>query len=116
MRYFRYLVLVLIGLLLLLVASANRGAVSLTLLPAEFVPYIGRNWAVDLPLYLVIFAAMAVGVLLGFLWEWLREHKHRKVAARSTREARQLNREIAKLKPTPQDEVLALIEKDKPAA
>ncbi|WP_102226119.1 LapA family protein [Acidimangrovimonas sediminis] len=116
MRYVRYLVLVLIGLCLLLIASANRGMVSLQLLPGEFVPYVGRNWQVGVPLYLVIFAAVAVGVFLGFVWEWLREHKHRKVAARSTRQAKQLSREVEKLKPTEKDEVLALIEKDKPAA
>lgn len=117
MRYVRYLILALIGLGLLLIASANRGAVTLHLIPGEFVPYIGRDWTADLPLYLVILAAVAVGVLLGFVWEWLREHKHRKVAARSTREARQLSREVEKLKPSPKDEVLAIIEKkDKPAA
>lgn len=116
MRYLRYLVLALIGLLLLLVASANRAMVTLVLLPQEFVPYVGRNWAVELPLYLVILAAVAAGVLLGFVWEWLREHKHRKVAARSTREVRQLSRDVEKLRPSQKDEVLALIEKDKPAA
>ena len=116
MRYIRYLVLVLIGLVLLLVTSANRGHVTLSLLPQEFVPYVGRNWTAELPLYLVILVAVAVGILLGFVWEWMREHKHRKVAARSTREARQLSREVEKLKPSQKDEVLALIEKDKPAA
>lgn len=117
MRYVRYLVLALIALALLLVASANRGAVTLNLLPGEFVPYVGRNWSVEVPLYLVIFGAIAAGLLLGFVWEWLREHKHRKVAARSSREAKQLSREVEKLKPQPQDDVLALIEdKKKPAA
>lgn len=112
MRLIRYLVLALIGLALLVIASANRAPVSLHLLPGEMTAYVGRNWTVDLPLYLVILGSVAVGILLGFVWEWLREHKHRATATRHRREATRLSREVAKLKQQPDDDVLALLDKN----
>jgi hypothetical protein len=52
-------------------------------------------------------------VLIGFVWEWLREHKHRAEAARRTREVEALERELRRekrLKNQDQDEVLALLD------
>ena len=31
----------------------------------------------ELPLFLVIFGGIVAGLLIGFVWEWFREHKHR---------------------------------------
>jgi hypothetical protein len=50
-------------------------------------------------------------VLIGFVWEWLREHKHRVVAAEKSREAARLAQEVARVAPPPpKDEVLALLD------
>jgi uncharacterized membrane protein len=71
---------------------------------------------VALPLYVVIFASVIAGVLIGFVWEWFREHKHRSLAATKTREVSKLERELAVMrdtKPSPQDDVLALLDKRK---
>jgi hypothetical protein len=57
-----------------------------------------------------------VGLALGFVWEWLREHKHRKTARVQTRAVSKLERELATLKDQtslPDDPVLALLEKPK---
>ena len=68
---------------------------------------------VTLPVFTVILASVAVGVLVGFIWEWIREYRHRKAAATSSREARKLEREVKRLKKEKnkgKDEVLAILE------
>ncbi|MGV6811968.1 MAG: LapA family protein [Brevirhabdus sp.] len=113
MRTIKYIFLGLVGLALLLVAVANRGAVSLKLIPQELADVVGMNFEVSLPLFSVILGGVVVGLLIGFVWEWLREHKHRRDVVRKTREVSKLEREVKTLKKStdPQkDEVLALLE------
>ncbi len=120
MRYIRYAVLAIIAVVLITVALANRGSVTLSLLPeglAELIRYPAELNTVTLPLFVVIFAGILGGVLLGFVWEWLREHKHRAAAAGHRREADRLGREVAELRndKAEGDEVLALLEDAGPA-
>jgi uncharacterized integral membrane protein len=113
MKLLKYLFLAAIGLVLLTLALANREIVTLTLLPDEMGGYLGRNWAVDLPLFLIVFGGIVSGLLIGFVWEWLREHKHRSAAASARREASKLKYEVNVLRETqkdPEDEILALLE------
>ena len=72
----------------------------------------GIDWTVDLPLFLVIFGGIVAGVMIGFVWEWFREHKHRAEAATQRRERERLQREVDRLTPKSekQDDVLALLE------
>ena len=118
MRTLRIAFLGLLGLALLVVALANRGSVSLRLLPEEMGAFLGFGWAIEMPLFLVVFAGIAAGLLIGFVWEWFREHKHRVAATAARREAAKFEREVNKLKienPDPQDEILALLEKPRRA-
>lgn len=112
MKYIRYAILGAIAVVLISVALANRQAVELALLPEGLAEIAGMNFAVTLPLYAVIFAGIAVGLLIGFLWEWRREHKHRVEMRRQSREASKLKREVKKLKGEKhgQDDVLALLD------
>lgn len=113
-RYARLVLLGLLGLILLTVALANRAPVSVRLLPDDLAALTGLTWAMDLPLFLVIFAGIIAGVLIGFVWEWFREHGHRATASQKSREVARLERELAVLKDStsvpPKDEVLALLE------
>jgi hypothetical protein len=63
----------------------------------------------------VIFAAIIAGVLVGFVWEWFREHGHRATASRKSREVARLERELAVMRDAtsvpPKDDVLALLER-----
>jgi len=113
MRYIKYLFLAVIGIALITVALANRGFVTLRLMPEGLGNLFGFTGQIQLPLFIVIFSGIVVGLLIGFVWEWLREHKHRATAARKAREVGQLNREVSRLKEAPgqQDDVLALLEK-----
>ena len=76
--------------------------------------------SIQLPLFLVVFGGIILGLLLGFVWEWLREGKHRTEATRAKRDAVKLEREVKRLKRREaqaegKDEVLALLEDGKAA-
>ena len=113
MRYIRYACIALFGLALAAVALANREFVTVKVLPSEIAGAFAVNPTIELPLFAVIFGGILAGVLIGFIWEWMREYKHRSVASRKTREVQKLEREMTKLKGKKhegKDEVLALLE------
>lgn len=113
LRFIWYLVLAIVVAALVVVAMANRDIVTLTLLPAVIAGVIGINQSVDLPLYVVALGGVAVGLLLGFVLEWLREAKHRSEVAKRQRQVRKLNQEVTSLKgerDKDKDEVLALLD------
>ena len=114
MRYLRYLVFGSIAVGLVIVALANRGEVSLTLMPLVLGDLIGFNLQFQIPLFTVIFLGVMAGLLIGFVWEWLREMKHRTAAKTEHRQVVRLEREVSKLKfgtAKEQDDILALLEK-----
>lgn len=113
MRYIRYAVLGALAIVLVSVSLANRSFVELKLMPEALGELFGFNPGVSLPLFAVVLGGVGAGLVLGFLWEWIREHKHRREAAEKAREARKLNREVKRLKKQKhegKDEVLALLE------
>ncbi|MEZ5777328.1 MAG: LapA family protein [Paracoccaceae bacterium] len=113
LRFLRLLLLVLLGIVLVAVASANRSLVTLRALPEEMDSYLGFGWSIELPLFLVIFAGIVAGLAIGFVWEWFRESKHRTALSQHRRDAGRLEREVKRLrdeKAEPDDDVLALLE------
>ena len=116
-RYLRYLFLAALSLGLLTVAMANRAPVLVKALPDDVAAFTGLSaLQVELPLYLVIFGGIIAGLLIGFVWEWIRERKHRVIAKGKTREVSRLERELAVMKDsqsTPSDDVLALLDRPK---
>lgn len=113
MRYLRYLFLSVVGILLITLALANRGPVTLRLLPQELAGVFNLSGEITLPLFLVIFAGIVVGLLIGFVWEYLREFKHRHALSKRGREVNKLEREVKRLKGRSgdgKDDILALIE------
>ena len=115
-RSLRYLFLVALGLALLTVALANRAPVTLKALPEDLAAFTGFAWQIDLPLFIVIFGGIIAGLLIGFVWEWFREMKHRSTASRKTREVARLERELAVMRDSqsvPKDDILALLDKPK---
>ncbi|MFO1207961.1 MAG: LapA family protein [Amaricoccus sp.] len=110
MRTLKLLLLAVILIVLVVLALANRQVVTLHLLPEGMARVLPAS--IDLPLYVVCLLSMVVGVLIGYLFEWLREHKHRRRASRQAREAARLNAEVERMRKQTgrgQDEVLALI-------
>lgn len=114
-RILRLLVLAVIALALVVISMANRDPVLLRVLPAEAGDFLGYSWTVHLPLFLVILGATLVGLLLGFIWEWMREHRIRRTAVKAKRDVAWLEGEVDRLKSKadekPKDEVLLLLDK-----
>jgi uncharacterized integral membrane protein len=113
MRYVRYFVLGSFAVALIAMALANRTYVMLKVLPEELAAFFGMNPSVELPLFIVIMGSILIGLLVGFVWEWIREYGQRAEAAKQAREMRRLEREVARLKGEKhqgKDEVLALLD------
>lgn len=111
LRWFRIALITVLAVLLLAVAIANREPVTVRFLPESFGAFLGINWAMQLPLFLVILGAAAIGLLIGFVWEWVREHKIRSHAVKTQKEAVKLRQEVATLRQEPQDDVIALLDR-----
>ena len=112
MRYIRYAILATLAIVMVTVAIANRGPITLRLLPEELSGLLGFSWEATAPVFVVLLVAVLFGVVLGFVWEWIREHKYRRDAVVERRSREQLEKEI-KSSGTPAksgDDVLALLE------
>jgi putative membrane protein len=108
-----------VAVVMIVLAIANRDPVVINLLPADLALWLRMDLSVSLPLFLIIFGAITAGLVLGFVWEWLREHRHRADASRAKRDATRLSRELEALRDEArakegQDEILALLEDNKP--
>lgn len=117
-RWARAFFLLVLAIVLLTVAAANRAQVSVALLPPEVERFLDLGRTVDLPLFLVIFAAMLAGLALGFVWEWLREARLRDEARGLKQKVMVLERDLARLKGGPdavRDDVLAMLDTKRPA-
>ncbi len=113
MRYVRYLLIALIGIVLLALAMANRDPVVVRGLPESVALVVGGAWAVQVPLFLAIFGGVVLGLVIGFVWEWIRESAHRSTAIARAREIARLERELSGLRSEKgghTDEVLALLD------
>ncbi|MCY4151754.1 MAG: LapA family protein [Aestuariivita sp.] len=113
MFYLRLTTFVVFAAAFVFLAMGNREIVTISLLPEEVARYSGWQWQLNVPLYAAIYFGIVAGLVLGFVWEWFREHKFRRDASAMGREARELKREVSRMKGaqgTKQDEVLALLE------
>lgn len=118
MRFLRLLFVVLLAVILIAVALANREAVTLNAFPANLGAYLGINSTIELPLFLVIFVAVALGMLAGLLWEYLREAKIRREARNRGEKVNKLENEVDTLRErhaNPRDDVLAIVDRPKEA-
>ena len=89
-------VLVPLAIILVALAVANRGPVSFTLDP--FNPgNPALTWQV--PLFVLIFAAIVVGMIVGSLATWVKQHRYRKLARQRSQEAEMLRQAAASTPP-----------------
>ncbi len=78
-RFLKLLILIPLGILVIVLSVANREPISVSLNPLSG----GAGDAAftySLPLYLVLFLALLIGVLLGGVGSWLAQGKTRKKA------------------------------------
>jgi len=113
LRYLKYLFLFVVALALVLMAMANREIVTLEVIPPDLAAWFGIQYGIQLPLFLVVLGGVVIGVLVGFVWEWLREHRYRAEAKTQKRNAQALEREVKTMKGperNSQDEILAIVD------
>lgn len=113
LRYIKYLFLILLALCLLVLCLANRDVVTLVALTPELEQFSGLQYTLQLPLYMVVLGGVGLGLLIGFIWEWLRESKHRAEVNKRQQQVRTLKREVLKLrgeKGDQKDDVLAILD------
>lgn len=113
MRYLRMLFVVVLAVALITLALANRQIVDVSLLPAQVGQYLNGTWSARMPLFLVIMLSLLVGMVLGLVWEWMREAHLRQESSRRAFELQKLEREVGGLRQThaaPRDEVIAILD------
>ena len=94
-RFLKALILLPLAILVVLLAVANRAPVTLSLDPFSEGP---PEFATQMPLFAVVFAAVMLGVVIGGTASWLAQGKNRKSRRRLRRETRQLRYETERLK------------------
>lgn len=89
-----WLVLVPLAIAILMFAVANRQLVTIS-----FDPFAANEpaAAVTLPLFVVVFALILIGVLIGGVAAWLRQSHYRRAARALEGDVAGLRREIAQL-------------------
>lgn len=93
--FLKLLVLLPLAALATIFAVINRDVVLVTFDPLD---WTGLGQAVSIPLFLVIFVALAVGVILGGSAVWLAQGRHRKAARSSARDAARQREELERLR------------------
>lgn len=95
-RFLTWVVFVPVAIVLVALAVANRAPVPFTIDP--FNPG-NPGLTVALPLFVYLFAALAVGLIVGSIATWMRQGRHRKAARESQAEVRALRDQL--LQPAP---------------
>lgn len=114
LRLLKLIVLAIIMIGLILIGVANRSMVSVNFLPEQLsglLPSLPTSTP-EVPLFVVILASVGIGLLLGYIIEYFREAKHRRLANAKTREASQLKDKVKELQRRTgetDDDVLALL-------
>ncbi|WP_230529858.1 lipopolysaccharide assembly protein LapA domain-containing protein [Microvirga roseola] len=94
-RFLKALILLPVAIIVVLLAVANRAPVTLSLDPfSQEAP----EFSAQIPLFLVIFAAVMVGVVIGGVATWLAQSKNRRKRRHLRREANTLRHETERLR------------------
>ena len=113
MRLIRTLFLFCLATLLFLLSLANSEKVTLYFLPENLTALFELEMGVSIPLFLVFFSGIFIGLVIGFLWEWLREYKFRVEANNYQKRLVKAEAKLSELhaKENKKDDVLTLLEK-----
>ena len=95
-KFLSALILVPLGIVIVLFAAANRQRITISFDPFDTVD---PAFFLNRPLYEVIFALVGLGVLVGGMAAWLKQHKWRARARRAEAEARELRARLDALEP-----------------
>ena len=82
------------------------------LLPSELEGFFGGGIIFSIPIFVLFLCGVIFGLLVGFVWEWIREMKHRSASSRKSKELAKVENELSQLKRESgqnEDEVLLLL-------
>jgi uncharacterized integral membrane protein len=91
-------VLVPLAVIAIVLSVANRETVSFSFDPFGVTD---PPWAIRAPLFVLLFATLAIGVLTGGVATWLRQHKWRRAARGERANAQRLRQEVERLRERP---------------
>ena len=82
-------------------------------MPENLSSLLGIKIVVGIPLFLVFFSGIFIGLVIGFVWEWLREYKFRVKATLNEKKLSRAETELSEMhaKDNKGDDVLTLLEK-----
>jgi uncharacterized integral membrane protein len=95
LRFLKWLVLLPVALVLVIFGVANRAPVTLLLEP--FSPP-AEVLGISVPLFVVVFVALALGIIVGSLVTWFSQGRYRRAGREARREAERLASENSRLK------------------
>ncbi len=97
-RFLNYFILVPLAIILVVLAVANRHSVVLSFDPFDTV---SPALSVSVPLFVLLFATLAIGVVIGGFAVWLRQGRWRRQARHERGEADRLRREVERRRAIP---------------
>lgn len=95
MKVLKALILIPLAIVIIALAVANRQIVTFSLDPFS---HEAPAFSLVMPLFVLMFAALLVGVVLGGVASWVVQGKHRRAAKASRREVDRLRNEADRLK------------------
>lgn len=93
-QFFKALILLPVAIIVVLLAVANRAPVTFSFDPTRS----ASDLSVTLPLYALLFMAVALGAVIGGMGSWLAGRKHRRGRRHHRREADRLRAEAQRLR------------------
>jgi len=84
----KWILLLPVAIVSVMLAIANRHPVELA-----FDPFGAPDLRISAPLFIIVFAALMIGVVIGGVGVWLRQGRYRSAARQARSEARRLNAE-----------------------
>ena len=94
-RFLTLFVLLPVAVVVIVLSVANRGSVTFSLDP---IGAGSTGWAATGPLYVFLFAALAVGIVIGGVATWVRQSRWRHAARAERANAERLRRETERLR------------------
>jgi uncharacterized integral membrane protein len=94
-RFLTLFVLLPVAVVVIVLSVANRGSVTFSLDP---IGAGSTGWAATGPLYVFLFAALAVGIVIGGVATWVRQSRWRQAARAERANAERLRRETERLR------------------
>jgi uncharacterized membrane protein YciS (DUF1049 family) len=94
-RFVTYLILVPLAVIAIALSVANRGTVAFSLDPFGAA---SSRWTLAAPMFVFLFAALALGVVIGGVATWMRQRKWRRAARIERAKAERLRHEADQLR------------------